>query len=157
MLQKECLWEERKRFQMMDRLRSWNILMIWLSHYYKIQKAIGNSSKSKQKLYRKITTGIWSKISIPGSMVGQGSEPALPQGKKKNHLKDWIKTCPGWCDSVDCVPACEPKGRWFDSQSGHMPGLRARSPVRATYDATTHWCFSPSLSPSLSLCLKINK
>ena len=24
---------------------------------------------------------------------------------------------------------CEPKGRGFDSQSGHMPGLRARTPV----------------------------
>ena len=26
--------------------------------------------------------------------------------------------------------ACEPKGRQFDSQSGHMSGLPARSPVR---------------------------
>ena len=25
--------------------------------------------------------------------------------------------------------ACESKGRWFDSQSGHMPGLRASPPV----------------------------
>ena len=29
-----------------------------------------------------------------------------------------------WCGSVDGTPACEPKGRWFDSQSGHMPGLQ---------------------------------
>ena len=36
---------------------------------------------------------------------------------------------PGWCGSVDWVPTCEPKGLRFDSQSGHMPGLRARSPV----------------------------
>ena len=27
---------------------------------------------------------------------------------------------------------CESKGRWFNSQSGHMPGLRARSPMGAT-------------------------
>ena len=27
---------------------------------------------------------------------------------------------------------CETKGRRFDSQSGHVPGLRARSPVWAT-------------------------
>ena len=54
---------------------------------------------------------------------------------------------PGWCGSVDWVQACEPKGRWFDSQSGHMPGLQARSPVGGTKEATTHWCFSPSLSP----------
>ena len=65
------------------------------------------------------------------------------------------KNCPGWCGSVDWEPACEPKGRWFNSQSGHMPGLRARSPVGGTWEATTHQCFSPSLSPPI--CLKINK
>ena len=36
---------------------------------------------------------------------------------------------PGWCGSVDWAWACEPKGCWFDSQSGHTPGLWARSPV----------------------------
>ena len=64
---------------------------------------------------------------------------------------------PGWCGSVDWVPACEPKGHWFDSQSGHMPGLWARSPVGGAREATTHWCFSLSLSLSLPLSLKINK
>ena len=57
---------------------------------------------------------------------------------------------PGWCGSVDWALACEPKGHRFSSQSGHMPGLQARSPV-GMQDATTHWFFSPSLSPSLSL------
>ena len=37
-----------------------------------------------------------------------------------------------------------------------MPGLQARSPVQGMQEATTHWCFSPSLSPSLPLS-KINK
>ena len=64
---------------------------------------------------------------------------------------------PGWCGSVDWVLACEPKGCWFDSQSGHMPGLQARFSVGAKWEATTHWCFSPSLSPSPPLSLKINK
>ena len=36
-----------------------------------------------------------------------------------------------------------------------MPGLRARSPIGSTQGATTHWYFSPSLPPFLSL--KINK
>ena len=66
-------------------------------------------------------------------------------------------SCPGWCGSVDWTPAWEPKGCWFDSQSGHMSGLQARYPVQGTREATAHWCFSPSLSPSLSLSLKINK
>ena len=39
---------------------------------------------------------------------------------------------PGWCGSVDSVPACKPAGHQFDSQSGHMPGLQARSPVGVT-------------------------
>ena len=58
---------------------------------------------------------------------------------------------PGWCGSVDWMLACKPKGHQFNSQSRHMPGLQARSPVRGTQEATTHWCFSPSLSPSLPL------
>ena len=59
--------------------------------------------------------------------------------------------------SVNWVPACETKGHWFNSWSGHMPWLWARSPAECTPEATTHWCFSPSFSPSLPLCLKINK
>ena len=63
---------------------------------------------------------------------------------------------PSWWGSEDWAPACEPKGHWFNSQSGHMPGLWARSPVGGAREETTHWCFSPSLSPSLSLHWKIN-
>ena len=44
----------------------------------------------------------------------------------------------GWHGSVDGVLACEPKGRWFYSQSGPMPGLWARSPVGGAQEATTH-------------------
>ena len=65
--------------------------------------------------------------------------------------------CHGWCGSVKWVPACKPKGQWFNSQSEHMSGLWARSPVAGTWEATTHWCFPPSLSPSLPFSLKINK
>ena len=64
--------------------------------------------------------------------------------------------CPGWCSSGDWARVSEPKGRQFDSQSGHMPGLWARSPAWGTQEATTR-CFSPSLSPFLPLSLKINK
>ena len=40
--------------------------------------------------------------------------------------------------------ACEPKGCQFDSQSWHMAGLRAKSPVGDGQETTTHWCFSES-------------
>ena len=39
---------------------------------------------------------------------------------------------PGWCSSVDLGLDYKPKGCWFDSQSGHMPGLWATSPVGGT-------------------------
>ena len=35
-------------------------------------------------------------------------------------------------------PGCEPKGHRFNSQSGHMPGLRNRFPVGGAWEATTH-------------------
>ena len=52
----------------------------------------------------------------------------------------------GWYGSVDWAPACKPKGHQFNFQSAHMPGLQARFPVQGRREATTHWCFSPSLS-----------
>ena len=57
----------------------------------------------------------------------------------------------GWCGSVDCVLACEPNDRQFDSQSGRMPGLRARSPVGGVRVSHT------LMLPYLSLSLEINK
>ena len=56
---------------------------------------------------------------------------------------------PDWCGSVDWVSACEAKGHWFNSQSEHMPGLQARSPVGGLWEETTCWCFS--LFPYLPL------
>ena len=45
-----------------------------------------------------------------------------PQDNLPRH-KIVQKRHPGWCGSVDWVPACEQKGPWFDSRSGPMPGL----------------------------------
>ena len=69
-----------------------------------------------------------------------------------------IKTHPGWYSSVDWVLAMSPRvAGSISSQGICLPGLRARAPVGATWEATTRWCFSPSLSPSLLLSLKTNK
>ena len=66
-----------------------------------------------------------------------------------------------WCGPVDWVSPWEPKGCSFHPLSGHMPGGLGpqlgeyqRQPINASI---THRCFSPSLSPVLPLCLKINK
>ena len=83
-------------------------------------------------------------------------QSAIQTGDEKDWWHVLVKAsppCPGWCGSVDWAPVCKPKGRWFDSQSGHMPGWQARSPVG--HETTTHWCFSSSFShPSP---LKINE
>ena len=63
--------------------------------------------------------------------------------------------CPGCCGSVDWAQACKPKGRWFDSQSGHVPGLWARSSERGTWKATTYDVSLPLFfPPSSSLKVK---
>ena len=68
-----------------------------------------------------------------------------------------VKGSPGWCGSVDWVMACEPKGHWFNFQSGYMPGLWTRSLAGSPWEATTQWCISAYVSTSLPLSLKINK
>ena len=60
----------------------------------------------------------------------------------------------GWCGSVvECWPV-NPRVICSIHSLGHMPRLWAMSPVGGTWEATTHWCFSPSLSPSLPVSKK---
>ena len=65
-----------------------------------------------------------------------------------------LLTLAGVAQRIECRPE-KPKGHRFNTQSGHMPGMWAKFPVWGAWEATTHWCFSPSLSPSLPLCIKI--
>ena len=84
-----------------------------------------------------------------GLQVGvQSTEPCQPRADLKREEQNW-SICTGWCGSVDWVQACKPKGCQFNSQAGYIPGLQARSPVRGAPEATSHWCFSPPLTPSL--------
>ena len=59
---------------------------------------------------------------------------------------------PSWCGSLDRVTACGLKGRRFDSQSGHIPGLWARQHARGN-----HTLMFVSLSFSLPSPLSKNK
>ena len=85
-----------------------------------------------------------------GTVHWKHSKPSPGWGRQLSPLE---KECPspGWCGSVHWVLACEPEGCWFDSQTRHKPGLYTRSPVGGLWEATSHWCFFPSLSPSLTL------
>ena len=65
----------------------------------------------------------------------------------QNHI-----VCPGQCGSVGCVSSCEEKSCWFNSGSGHMPGLQVWSLVRmcSRGNQLIFLSLSFSLSPPLS-------
>ena len=66
-----------------------------------------------------------------------------------NNLK--IILSPDWCGSVGWTSSCKPKGLWFNSWSGHMPGLWTRSPAGGV---NRSMCFShTSMSLFLSFFL----
>ena len=59
--------------------------------------------------------------------------------QKKGDLTALLKKNYPWLVLLSGLSAgCKPKGHWFNSQSGHMPGLQARSPVGGAREATTH-------------------
>ena len=60
---------------------------------------------------------------------------------------------PGWHGTVGWASSCEPKSPWFDSWSGHMPGLQVQSLVRACVEGN-RWVF---LSLSFSLPSPLSK
>ena len=99
----------------------------------------------------KVTKWLWLHFDLP-DLVQIFLVANLNQKTNRNGHSRKCSSSPGWCGSVDWAPAYEPKGHWFDSQAGHVPRLQARSPVGGVQEATTHWCFPPSLSlpPPLS-------
>ena len=46
-----------------------------------------------------------------------------------------MNKCPDWCGSVGWASSLKPKGHQFNSQSGHMSGLQARSLVGGVQEA----------------------
>ena len=61
-------------------------------------------------------------------------------GKDVGQLKkiQEMQPSPGWCGSVvECQPVNQ-RATGSIPSSGHMPGLRAPSPVGGTQEATTH-------------------
>ena len=99
-------------------------------------------------------------VHLEQKAVWTGNSYIRTQGFPREEKKDGRLSL-GWCSSVGWAPPWEGKGCWFSSQSGLMLVLQARTPVGGTREATdqcfTHRCFSPSLSSSLPLFLKINK
>ena len=62
---------------------------------------------------------------------------------------------PGWCGSVNQVPACELKSHWLDSQSGHCLGCGPGPCLGALERHSVSLSLSPSLPSPLSRNKKI--
>ena len=87
---------------------------------------------------------------------GRGEGAKAEEGRRNN------ERIPNWCGSVGWLLSSKPKGHQFDSWSEHMPGLRVLSLVgeceKQLIDVSLSCqCFSPSLSSSIPLSLKINR
>ena len=74
----------------------------------------------------------WAQITIPTDATSSflphsspSTSPMLGSEKEEPH------SCPDPCGAGGWVSSFKAKGRWFDSQSEHMPGLWVQSPVRA--------------------------
>ena len=48
---------------------------------------------------------------------------SMPLGEDLKKQTNKKGVSPGWCGSVDWVSACEARSCWFNSPTGHMPGL----------------------------------
>ena len=73
---------------------------------------------------------------------------------RKPLIKNDDRALAGVVQWIECWPMNQMVTSWILSL-GLMPALLARSPVGGMQEATTHWCFCPSLPPFPSL--KINK
>ena len=96
------------------------------------------------------TLGLWV---IPASYSGQLCKGfcSMWESSKIEVFQLWLV----WLSGLSA-------GLWTKGLLGGFPvraraWVQARSPVGAVREATAHWCFSPSLSPSFPLSLKINK
>ena len=68
-----------------------------------------------------------------------------------NFLVNLKLFCPDCCGSVSWTSSHKPKGPQFGSQSGHIPGLRAKFPVGGVQEATN--LFLSHIDVSLPLFL----
>ena len=112
-----------------------------------------NVSCVKWKRIKEIVKGMHIEVSVCVCGGGWGG----------TELKYWALVLstksdfsPDQCGSVGWASSHKVKGHRSDSPSGHRPGLQAGPQSGCMWEATNQ-CFSPSLSPTHPLSLKINK
>ena len=83
------------------------------------EMCVSHTGVSSESLQGKMSnwTGLWA------------SKCVIPK-LERNLIELWhyYSRHPSWCGSADWGPTCGSRGRWFGSQSGHMPGMWARTP-----------------------------
>ena len=137
---------------MLNKFQGYNLM---IRHLYNLQSEHPNKSSTHLTSYMQLQFLSQSSPLILNQRELSHKEPQLTvlicTSTSWSMCLSELWSCPGWWGSVGWAPMWEPKHCLFDFHSGHTPGLQARSPVGATWEVTTHWCFSPSLSPSLPL------
>ena len=122
-----------------------------------VASVLTSGQTDPQKLLHWIATNGMTSWCAREYLWAQGQATARPSKDADHRIQIKKHSCsPGWCGSGHWALACEPKGCQFHFQSGHVPGLQARSPAGGALEATTHWCFFPPFSLPSSLSLKIN-
>ena len=121
-------------------------------HFYIFQEVCFSKWNESQVVEK--GTSCWTCTrSFKGSLVNLHSSSGETFPPFRNEEKRSLAGVAQW---IECQPLNQ-MGASSIPSVGHMPELLARSPVGGTGEATTQWCFSPSLSPTLPLSLKINK
>ena len=115
-----CSWVRRHNFIHM--LILYNLIF----RFYTIPI---NSSKNFGDTNKLILKFIWK---VKGTRI---SKIILKKNKIRRLILLHFKTyySPDWCGSLGWPSSLKPRGHWFDSQSGHMPGLWARFLVVAVH------------------------
>ena len=75
------------------------------------------------------------------------------QSEMKDTLTEMKNNCPDWYGSIGWALSCKAKGHWFNSLSGHMPGMQVHAWSGCIQEATDH-CF-PLISMFLSLTFSL--
>ena len=112
---------------------------LYLNCGFSVQPSKRRMGTSQNRLFSEVSYSCSFYVPLPGSRSSQVAGGFLISYIrslvkchlqkclfKLSHLK-WFS--PGWYGSMDWVPACKSEGCRFNSQSGRMAGLRARSPV----------------------------
>ena len=135
-----ALWEEGRDGEKEETLKNLTNISQFGGQGVALGEGASNSSKNPS-FYRDVSLNSKGKLSI-SIKICLSFDPVIHP--PKTLVKPYKNALVGVAQWIECLPVSQ--SHWFNSQSGHRPGLWARSPVRGAWEATTYWSFSPSFS-----------